>query len=125
MYKWQTDTEIRLSIDGVDDAECEMVQIRDGQLTIKAGYAWNGCSPKLNVFDLFYIGCPDGIVDYRTGKQKCYYPTLVHDALYQYGIVTRAQADKIFLELMKKAEFKPAYIYYWAVRIFGKLWRKK
>ena len=86
----------------------------DGELKINKGYRWNGCSPKFEIFDIV-IGTPEGV---RFGKySKTYHPSLVHDALYQAKCCTRKQADKVFLALMGKTNFKLRYIYWLVVRI--------
>jgi len=101
----------------------------DGKLTITKGYTWNGCSPKICILDLF-IGTPDGAVYAPTGKPKTYYASMVHDALYQFldaeVPITRAQADKCFLQLMEESEFVLSGIYWFAVHTFGHLfWKGK
>ncbi len=53
---------------------------RDGRVTVTRDYAWNGCSPKLCVWDVLF-GTPDGVVHAHTGRPKTYYASLVHDAL--------------------------------------------
>jgi hypothetical protein len=80
----------------------------------------NGCSPKKSYWSLFVLGTPDGTQDINLGQQKCYYASLIHDALYQYEFIDRKVADDIFYELLKEAKFLPAIIYYWAVRLFGR-----
>ncbi len=96
---------------------------KEGVVTVKAnqnGYAWDGCTPKISVFNLSVIGVPDGHVDYRTMKPFTYYASLVHDALYQYlefVPVSKAQVDRLFLKMLK--EFKPRRFYYLAVKHFG------
>jgi hypothetical protein len=96
----------------------------DGKITVTKGYSWNGCSPKLCIFDI-NIGTPDGVVHKCTGRPKTYYASLVHDALYQFlGVnspVTRRQADFCFLRLMKESDFCLRYIYWAAVRLFGRI----
>ena len=95
---------------------------KDGDIRITAGYAWDGCSPKLCVLDVL-IGIPDGAVDSGSGKPKTYYATLVHDALYQFrpkGIpFTRKEIDQFFFRLMAETGFALRHIYYMAVRLFG------
>jgi len=101
-----------------------LVLLRDGKVTVNKGYAWDGCSPKICIFDVL-IGTPDGAVDSRTRKPKTYYASLVHDALYQFlpdGVpLTRKQADGCFLRLMTETGFAPRHLYHLAVRIFGGL----
>jgi len=104
-----------------------LIVTTDGSITVTKGYAWDGCTPKLCVFDI-QVGVPDGVVDFRTRKPKTYYASLVHDALYQFvpdGLpLTRAQADRCFLRLMAESGFAPRWIYYVAVRLFGDLFRR-
>ena len=100
------------------DCEHPYVTIRDGWLYIYNGYAWDGCTPKKSVLGLFFIGTPDGHINYRTNKAFCYYASLVHDALYQYGIGTKQYADRLFLNMLK--DFPLRKLYYCVVRRFGK-----
>jgi hypothetical protein len=94
----------------------------EGVITVTRGYAWDGCTPKLCVFDLL-VGTPDGAVHAKTGRPKTYYASLIHDALYQFlpdGLpMTRAQADRCFLILMRESDFMLSGLYYWAVRLGG------
>ena len=78
----------------------EYLFIYNGYITIKKGYAWNGCS---------YV--PD--------FKGTYYASLIHDALYQYK-VDRKIADLVFYDLMKRDNFKLKWIYYKGVYFFGK-----
>lgn len=95
---------------------------KKGKIKIPKGYAWDGCTFKKSVLDIFIIGTPDGIIDIDTMKPKTYYASLVHDALYQYygyhGI-SRKAIDKLFLDMMKKTKFKLSLLYYTVVRIAG------
>jgi hypothetical protein len=101
-----------------------LMLLRNGRMTVNKSYAWDGCSPKICIFDVLF-GTPDGVVDSRTRKPKTYYASLVHDALYQFlpdGVpLTRKQADGCFLRLMNETGFAPRYLYHLAVRIFGGL----
>lgn len=98
----------------------------DGEMTIFPGYAWDGCTPNFSILGLFFIGTPDGHTYYATGKPITYYASLVHDALYQFRPVgtTRKDADDLFYEILKKSQFQLAYVYYKAVRIFGRFFWK-
>lgn len=94
----------------------------NGIIVVKKEYAWDGCTPKICVFDVL-VGIPDGVVDSRTKKPKTFYASLVHDALYQFlpdGLpLTRKNADDCFLKLMEETGFVPRYFYYAAVRLLG------
>lgn len=132
-YEWKTR---KLSLDKdyefLDvnkDNKLRMTIAREGTVTVKAGYAWDGCTPKFSFLDLLVVGTPDGIHSDRTGKPKAYHASLVHDALYQFlpdlppgkPLYTRKQADEVFLEILEDAEFVPRKFYYAAVRLFGGL----
>ena len=99
----------------------------DGDIHVKKGYAWNGCSPKINFLDMI-IGTPEGSINPATGKPKTYYASMIHDALYQFSKdlkdkISRRQADKMFREMLRAEKFLPAAIYYAAVRMFaGQFW---
>ena len=99
----------------------------DGAITVLAGYAWDGCTPKFNFFDVLF-GTPDGVVDTRTGRPKTYYASLYHDALYQFlgtGLpLRRVTVDRFFLRLMTATDFRPRSLYFAAVRLFGNLFRR-
>lgn len=94
--------------------------------TNKDGYAWDGCSPKINFLD-FIIGTPDGRFDFQTEQPITYYASLIHDALYQYKSkvpISRREADILFRIILKRARFKWAYLYYFFVRLFGGFYGK-
>jgi hypothetical protein len=80
-----------------------------GDVVVKAGYAWDGTTLS-----------PD--------FKETYYPSLVHDALYQFlenGMpFTRKEIDDLFLKMMQENNFKYAKIYYRAVRLFGGIFVK-
>jgi len=98
----------------------------DGDARVLTGYAWDGCTPKFSFFDIV-IGTPDGVPNQVTKKPKAYYASLLHDALYQFLDaelpLSRAQADRLFLEILTRDRFAPRRIYYVAVRVFGGLSR--
>jgi len=98
----------------------------DGAITVPKGYAWDGCTPKVCLLDVL-VGVPDGAVHVRTGKPKTYHASLIHDALYQFldsGLpYSRGDADDFFLNLLTENGFIPRYVYYWAVRLFGGVFR--
>lgn len=100
----------------------------DGTIIVKGtfdrGYAWDGCTPKVGFIDNTF-GILDGRIHHfkkADYKPKAYYASMVHDVLYQYkrcAPITRKEADKIFLDLLKEADYMWALPYYWAVRSFG------
>jgi hypothetical protein len=101
----------------------------EGRITVTGGYSWNGCSPKVCVFDLL-LGTPDGVVNATTLRPKTYFASMVHDALYQFlranSPLTLQQANTCFLRLMKASDFSLCYIYWAAVWVFGRLvWHGK
>lgn len=100
-----------------------LLEIRpNGDARVPAGYGWDGCTPKFVIWDIV-CGAPDGIPNPHTRKPKAYYASLLHDVLYQFldcGLpLTRAQVDRIFLELLARDDFAPRWLYYALVRIFG------
>lgn len=94
----------------------EWVLINRGVITIKSGYSWDGCTPKIRVCGIL-IGTPDG------RKEQCCFPSLIHDCLYQFNIGKRIDADNIFKKMLIEVNWKYYKLYYKAVRIFGRfLW---
>lgn len=96
----------------------------DGKVTVKGtnakGYAWDGCTPKWNVFDILLIGTPDGRIIINTDKPITYYASLIHDILLQFRSdinISRKESDQIFLEYL--GDFNLRYLYYIAVRSYG------
>lgn len=106
------------SLDGFFEiVDAQTIQINGKQCT---GYAWDGCSPKFNVFDLFIIGTPDGLIDPKTGKPITYYASLVHDVLLQYQDLhnlSRKEIDGVFLHFL--GDFKLRRLYYLSVRLYS------
>lgn len=99
----------------------------DGMITIKGthfkGYAWDGCSPKIKIKDL-YFGTKEAVLNYDTGFSKTYYASLVHDVFYQFSkdlkeFIKRIEVDKEFYSVLKRDGFCFAKLYYRAVRCFG------
>ncbi len=96
----------------------------DGKITVYKSYAWDGCSPKLSIFDWYYIGIPDGTMKKTTGQPKTYFASLIHDALYQFldhpnMPLRRKDMDNIFLVLMRHSNFSLRLPYFCAVRLLG------
>ena len=102
----------------------------DGTIVIKGsnkkGYAWDGCSLKFKVLDV-YFGTPEGVINRKTKQTKTYFASLVHDVLYQFSddlkaTITRKQTDEEFYHILKRDDFRLARLYYWFVRAFGWIW---
>jgi len=130
-YEWKCKEKtniIEKDLDFYDDENKLWLQIfENGIIRVKEGYAWDGCSLKFNILDLFFLGIPDGIRDIETGKAKTYYASLVHDALYQFMDhdkmpFKRKDMDRFFLRSMKERKFKMRYIYYFVVRVLGQFY---
>jgi hypothetical protein len=102
----------------------------DGMILVKGankrGYAWDGCSPKMKIGDV-YFGTSEGVLNYDTRQSKTYYASLIHDVFYQFNkdvrsFVRRSEIDKEFYLILKRDGFKYAKLYYWFVRAFGWYW---
>ncbi len=127
-YSWESRRTVPEDLVFRDSAgKVRLIIEEQGRITITEGYAWNGCSPKFCVLDILF-GTPDGVVHAETGRPKTYYASLVHDALYQFlrecVPLTRGDADRVFLRLLKESDFLLARIYWLFVRGFGwAVWR--
>jgi hypothetical protein len=108
--------------DAADPGRVRLILRRGGTITVTSGYAWDGCTPKFCLLDLVF-GTPDGVVSRRTGRPKAYYASLIHDALYQFlpdGLpLSRWQADKCFLALLRRDEFAWRFVYFTVVVLAG------
>lgn len=121
-YRLERDYECKCDAPDCDYPYCS---VKDGILTVKRGYAWNGCSPNYSFLGLFFVGTPDGHIDFNTRKPFAYYASLVHDARCQYHIGSRYDTDRQFLRKLIGIGFPLAKLYYIAVRIFGKEWENE
>ncbi len=73
------------------------------------GYAWDGCSPKFKIKDL-YFGTSEAVLNYDTRQSKTYYASLIHDVFYQFSSQIRSQVprnevDKIFYQILQRDGF--------------------
>jgi len=95
-------------------------------IKIDKGYKWDGCSPKWKI-GKYIIGTPDGKINKQDNLPKLYYPSLIHDVLYdsfeKHGL-TRKICDLLFYELAKEYDFHFAKIYYIFVQILGGVYHK-
>lgn len=103
---------------------------KDGAIVVKGsnlkGYAWDGCSPKLKLGDI-YFGTQEAVLNWDTGKSKTYYASLIHDVFYQFAkdvrkFVKRIEVDREFCNILKRDKFRLAPLYYFCVRSFGWVW---
>ena len=98
----------------------DWVSIKNGEITISTGYAWDGCSPKWTVLGLITIGTPDGTLRYS--KPWTWEASLVHDALYQFRdeiLISKQQATQIFNDQLAEAKWPLRRLYVWAADRFG------
>ena len=104
--------------------------VPDGVIIIKGtnykGYAWDGCSPKFKIKDI-YIGIPEAVLNFGTGQSKTYYASLIHDVFYQFSkdvrtFVKRKEVDREFYAILKRDDFRFEALYYFSVRLFGWIW---
>ena len=150
VFIWKLHRKVSLatSIKGVNYSGEYLSLDPTGILALERDYAWNGCSPKFEIFGLVF-GTPEGALpegheqqeiqanldrlgysDFDWQMPKTYYASLVHDALYQIsndhgGIMSRIEADKLFYRILKAYNFLPALLYYQAARLLGKfVWEK-
>jgi hypothetical protein len=104
----------------------------NGKLFIRAGYAWDGCSPKIVLFDWFVFGTFDGPPDEGV-LPKSWKSSGGHDWAYQHKTeliaagITRKDVDKEFYAQLKAANVPwiIRVIYYRAVRALGWLWWRR
>lgn len=94
----------------------EWMRHEAGYRIIRAGYTWNGCSPKRRVPILGWVGTPD--------TPRNVWASLVHDAGYQFSgtahwHLSREMEDLIFLANLRLCRFPLAAAYHGAVRDFG------
>ena len=100
----------------------ELGSIHSNTLVVWAGYKTDVCSPKFRILDLEF-GTPDGYIDPKTGLPVTFRAALIHDCLYcSDTTITRAEADKIFYDLLKAEGFIWARFYFIVVRLLGGVW---
>ncbi len=74
------------------------------------GYAWDGCSPKLKIKDI-YVGTFEGVLNLDAGQSKTYYASLIHDVFYQFSkdvksFIKRREVDREFYIILKNNGFR-------------------
>lgn len=95
-----------------------------GEAIISTGYAWDGCSPAIPVFDgMFWLGPPDGPL-LEDGKPKTFYASLHHDVMCQFATkipTTKMKVVRMFYEDLRKRKVTKlvSKVYASAVWLFG------
>lgn len=99
---------------GIDFKIDNVLEIKDGFITIYKGFEWNGCS---------FVR--DGARD-KDGLPSSWKASCIHDALYRYDSIPilRSIKDRIFYELLLEVDFefcgiRASEIYYIGVICFG------
>ncbi len=103
--------------------ENEWIRIKDGIVTVRKYYAWDGCTPKYFLPVFGWVGISDGPIN-DAGYPQAYYASLVHDALCQFRnniLINKESTLNIFKEMLIDGGFSPlrASIYTRAVDWFG------
>ena len=95
------------------------LRLRGRRLTIGAGYAWDGASPKWWAFGRWW-GTPD--------PESCRLGSLFHDCLRQFDATehsfTGIEIDAAFWDIMRLSRFCGADTYHGAVRKLGGIYAK-
>lgn len=99
----------------------EWARIEMDVLTIRSGYEWNGCSPKIGT-GIWWLGTPD-----FPGTRKA---SLVHDVLFQFSPTQHFRAsfwqcNEQFRRHMLRHDFLLCELYFHAVQKFGKPYFKQ
>lgn len=99
----------------VDATGTEWGKLEHRFLTVRKGYWWNGCSPKLLAGNV-WLGTPD--------TSRTLLGSLMHDLLYQTSgdpmfPLTREQCDLLFLWILNSSGSVLSIPYYFGVVIFG------
>ena len=84
----------------------EWLSIGDGRARLRAGYAWDGCSPAVRVTSDIWLGPPDGPLR-EDGRPAAWSASLWHDALCQFrgeiqGLTKRASVA-LFARLLNQS----------------------
>lgn len=93
----------------------EWLTLQGDKATVRKGYAWDGCSPKVR-----FLGKWHGTPDYEGTRLG----SLLHDSFCQFlhckcHPLTKKQCDELFGEVMKSQGFAVWQTYMMAVMTFG------
>ena len=98
----------------------DWVVIRDGEMTISARYAWDGCTPRYHIAGLVSLGVPNGVL--RLGKPWTYFGSLIHDVLCQFRRlikISKQAVVQIFSDVLERDKFPLRPLYVFMVDRFG------
>ena len=126
-YRLEHDLAIQTGLLGYEWADERVIVHASGTIIVRAGFSWNGCSPKFSLLD-FEFGTNDGAVDQKTMLPKTYKASMLHDALVRsraaMGIEMKT-CDLVFYAQLKRDGFRWAKLYFWAVRAHAIIMRRK
>jgi len=110
----------RATISFLDHHRREWVRIERDRYTIRAGYRWNGASPKKWV-GIGTVGVWVGTLDWEATRLASGW----HDTAFQFFRVADfplefAEVNEIFRDILRAAGFRRAETWHGAVRDFGK-----
>lgn len=120
-YKYTTEFERSRVISWIPphiNYERGFIKIFNQRVTIKKGYSWDGCSPKIKLFGKI-IGTPDG------RNHECKNASMWHDLFYQYSSdlirmgVSREDVDIMFYYDLSIDGWKYSDLYYKVVDKLG------
>lgn len=83
------------------------------EILVKAGYEWNGCSPKVQIF-CRYFGTPD----FKKTREASLWHDIGCQCVGQGNLTpSRKDWDQLFLNICLERKFKLARIYYAGTRV--------
>lgn len=103
---------------------CEWATIENGTISIREGYAWDGCSPAWCIPGTdIWLGTPDGTLR-ADGRPETFEASLVHDVLCQFSKqvpMTKSRVSDLFKAMLIENGFPKwrASLYRSAVHAFG------
>ena len=134
VYKWTLEQDYRMvvpfyfEVDKTyyDENGNPWLTVTGNSCLIHKGYSWDGCSPKFKVFGKI-VGVWDGLKMFHRNvldvDQQLKYASLVHYVFCQFADdlpddITQAMVDELFYDDCLAVDFKLAWVYYKAVRIY-------
>lgn len=104
-----------------DSKGIKRMVITSYSITVFEGYAWDGCTPKRNIFN-HWVGTPD--------FPETILASLIHDALRQFESTehfpfSRELQDQIFYYILRANGFRLSWIYLAGVNLGSCLFKKR